>query len=507
MLTQVRQAIQRHSMTRPGDRVIVACSGGPDSTALLHVLWRLRGELEVQLHVAHLDHRLRGRESRDDARAVAELAVSLGLPVTLGSADVSALARRQGWSRQVAARDARYAFLERVAGAVGARVVALGHHQDDQAETVLMRLLRGTGIDGLGGMAPVRRLPGVPGGLAIRPLLFSTRADIEAYCRENGLPTRQDASNEKRDYLRNRLRLDVLPDLRRLNPALDRALADLAEEARADAAWLEEQAVVLLDEMIRAGSAPVESVESAESGEAGGAGLELDLTPLLRAPLALQRRTLRRALLRVSGAVPALTGASYRQVESLRLLALEGEPAGHLDLAGGVAADRRYDRLVLTRSAPQAAGRGRSPRQAVVQEPVPLNIPGSTDLPHLGWSISTEVLPAAPRPEEMIPGDGYLDFDRLPLPLQVRNRRRGDSFRPLGSTGSRRLKDFLMDERIPASDRDRIPLVVAGDELVWVAGLRPAQTFRVREDTSRTLHLRLLPLSLPDSEKKSQFNS
>lgn len=494
MLTQVRQAILRYNMTRPGDRVVVACSGGPDSTALLHLLWRLRGELSIELHVAHLDHRLRGRASREDARAVADFAVSLGLPVTLGSADVSGLARRQGWSLEVAARHARYAFLERVARAAGARSVALGHHQNDQAETVLMRLLRGTGVDGLGGMAPVRPLSGVPGGLAIRPLLFSAREEIEAYCSGNALPTRHDASNDSRDFFRNRLRLDVLPGLRELNPGLDRALTDLADEARADGEWLEEQAAALLREM--AGT-------EGQASRSGQAALELDLAPLRRAPLSLQRRALRQALRRLLPAALPPAGASHRHVESLRLLALEGDPSGHVDLAFGVTADRRYDRLLLARQTRTAAA-GAVP---IVQEPVPLAVPGSTDLPRLGWRVLAEVLPHAPRPDEMVPGEGYLDLGRLIPPLQVRNRRRGDVFRPLGSVGTRRLKDFLMDEHVPAPDRDRVPLVVAGGELAWVGGIRPAEPFRVGEDTQATLHLRLVPLSATDTETNSLSNS
>ncbi|MGE5591665.1 MAG: tRNA lysidine(34) synthetase TilS [Bacillota bacterium] len=491
MLTQVRQAILRYHMAKPGDRVVVACSGGPDSTALLHLLWLLRSELNVELHVAHLDHRLRGRASRADARAVADFAVSLGLPVTLGSADVAGLARRQGWSTELAARHARYAFLERVAREVEARSVALGHHQNDQAETVLMRVLRGTGVDGLGGMAPVRPLAGVPGGLAIRPLLFSTRDQIEAYCRDNALPTRHDATNDNPDYFRNRLRLDILPGLRRLNPGLDRALTDLADEARADSEWLEEQAASLLQAM---------SVTGGHVDSGGQPVLELDLDPLRRAPLSLQRRALRQALNRLSRSAMRAAGASYQNVESLRLLALEGEPSGHLDLAFGVTADRRYDRLLLTRPLPNDTHGGGGRRAPIVQAPVSLAVPGSTDLPRLGWRILAEVLPGAPPPQEMVPGDGYLDFDRLPRPLWVRNRRRGDLFRPLGSAESRRLKDFLMDERVPAPDRDRVPLVVAGDELAWVGGIRPADPFRVGESTRSTLHLRLEPLSASDTE-------
>lgn len=496
MLGNVRRTLRKYNLVASGDTVVVACSGGPDSTALLHALWRLRGELGVTLHVAHLDHGLRGAESRHDLQAVADLAVSLGLPATLGTADVARLARRQGWSKQVAAREARYSFLQRVALEVGARSIALGHNQGDQAETVVMRLLRGTGLEGLGGIPPVRPIPGLPGGLVIRPLLFSTREEIEAYCQEEGLAPRQDPSNLKPVYQRNRIRLQVLPELRRINPRLDRALSDLAEQARDESAWLEQQATDLLDRMKGA----------AASGRTGA--LVLDLGPFRQAPVALQRRVLRRALRERLGGLGLAAGrgseaaGSYQQVESLRSLALSPEPTGHLDLSLGLAADRRADRLFLQpvgSGGGQGDGMGRDTGgdggPADTTPPVSLLVPGRTDIPALGWAVEAEVLPGPLRPAQMIAGEAYLDLSRIEQPLFVRARRPGDRFRPLGGPGTKRLKDFLQEQRVPAAERGRLPLVVMGDRILWVGGLRPAEAFRVTEGTDRVLHLRLLPLS------------
>lgn len=485
MLAQMRQAIRQYRMVEPGDLVVVACSGGADSSALLHALWQLRGELGIRLHVAHLDHRLRGRQSREDAVAVADLAVSLGLPVTVGTADVAELARRHRSSTQVAAREVRYAFLYHVASEVGARVIALGHNRGDQAETVVMRLLRGTGVEGLGGIPPVRPLPAVSAGLVIRPILFSPRREIEAYCRANGLSPREDASNKKTDYLRNRVRLEIMPALRRVNANLDRALVDLADQARQESAFLEAQALDLLARMREPGHDVV-----------------LSLRTLRLAPVALQRRALRQAMRavlngRVGGA--PVGSPSFRQVESLRLLALSDDPSGHLDLAFGLVADREYDKLWLTRAPAGAAGTPPRMRRHPQAAAVPLRVPGRTDLPALGWSVVADVLPGVPDPSAMVPGEAYLDLDLLTAPLQVRNRRPGDRFRPLGSAGVRRLKDFLAEQKVPVRERDLVPLVVmdallpAGGPIVWVGGLRPAEDFRLSPATRRVLHLRLVP--------------
>lgn len=496
MLAQVRQTLQRYHMVEPGDLVVVACSGGPDSMALLHLLWRLRGELGIRLHVAHLDHGLRGRQSREDLRAVANLAISLGLPATLGTANVAELAHRRRWSKQLAAREARYTFLQRVAMDVGARAIAFGHNRNDQAETVVMRFLRGTGLNGLGGIPPVRSIPGLPGGLVIRPLLFAGRAEIEAYCREAGLAPRLDPSNLQPVYQRNRVRLELMPQLRRYNPRLDQALTSLAEQARDDAAWLELEARHLLGKM-------------QSRDEVGGLLLE----PFRQAPAALQRRALRQALSEIWGRRSPVPAGSFQQVESVRQLALGPAPTAHLDLSLGVTADRVYDRLYLAlqQAAPGRPGVGASHNRpadrttvetdtaplpdaaAPLAEPAPLQVPGRTDLPALGLAIEAELLAAPLSPAQMNAGEAYLDVARLSLPLSVRTRRPGDRFRPLGGPGTKQLKEFLMEQRVPRDERDRVPLVFTADSrLVWVGGLRPAEDARVSESTNQVLHLRII---------------
>ncbi len=255
---QFRDYIRRHGLLAAGEMIVVGVSGGPDSLCLLHLLRRLAPELALRLHVAHLNHGLRGPEADEDAEFVAELAACWGLPVTIGRADVAALAAQPGRSLEEAARLVRYAFLAEVADATGATTIAVGHNADDQAETVLMHFLRGSGVAGLRGMLPraplsdyrlgepaAPRIPASP-RLLVRPLLAIPRADIEAYCAAHSLAPRFDRSNEDTTFYRNRLRHELLPLLATYNPAIGETLARTAAvlagdheivQAALDAAW------------------------------------------------------------------------------------------------------------------------------------------------------------------------------------------------------------------------------------------------------------------------------
>ncbi|MGB9803375.1 tRNA lysidine(34) synthetase TilS, partial [Desulfofundulus sp.] len=319
----VRSFIDRFHMIAPGDRVLVGVSGGPDSVALLHLLWRMKGELHISLAVAHLNHMFRGEEARADARLVEELAKDLGLPVYLEEFDVPAYRERTGLSAQDAARRVRYRFFEEVARRTGASRVALGHHADDQAETILFNFLRGTGPAGLKGIPPVR-------GMYIRPLLDTRRREIERYCQEHSLPVREDASNKKTIYTRNRIRLELIPQLEtEYNPRLVDALVHLGHICREENDYLEEQAALLYGRVLK--------VE-------GEHHLLLAVPELLSTPLALVRRVLRRAWCHLTGSGGDL---SYLQVESLLTLLHTAAGGRVVELPRGVRASRRGQVLRL----------------------------------------------------------------------------------------------------------------------------------------------------------------
>lgn len=456
----VRRTIERYGMLAPGDGVVVAVSGGPDSLALLHLLHGLREAFDLSLHVAHLNHLLRGEAAAADAAFVRETAERLGLPWTIEAVAVGDLARAEGLSLEEAGRTARYRFFRRVCAAAGARRVALGHTRDDQAETVLMRLLRGAGPAGLAGIPPVRD------GWVIRPLIAVPRAAVEAYCREQGLEPRRDATNESTAFLRNRIRLDLLPRLEALfHPGLSASLAQTAEILRAEDEWLDAQAEGALPGLCRT----------------EGDRLVLSVDGLGRLPLALRRRVARRAAQRAGVAAGAL---AFDHVERLLALAA-GRPGSGVSLPGGREARREQDGIVLG-----AAGTG------AVAFRYDWPVPGSLDVPEAGLRLTADLLegpPPAAGPEG-VRGDGrevaVLDADRVPMVLTVRSRMPGDRLRPAGLGGEKKLQDLFVDAKVPRRRRDRVPVVAAGDRIAWVVGQRVDSRLAAGPHTFRRLVLR-----------------
>lgn len=333
LAAQVRGTIRTYGMLAGGERVVVAVSGGPDSTALLSVLGALREELHLDLHVAHLNHGLRSDASLD-AAAAARMAGLLRCPYHEATEDVAAAAERTGRSIEEAGREARYGFLAGVARRIQAPVIATGHTRDDQAETVLMRLLRGSGPRGLAGIPPVRPFDGLR---VIRPLIDAVRADIVAYLARQRLEAREDSSNRDLTMLRNRVRLVLLPILEGYNPDVRRALARLAEVMRDDADALDALSAPEVDAVLHGTHASVRI--SPEAFE--------------RLPVALQRRALREAIRRVRGNA---TQIAFVHIEEARLGVLGGRAGAVWEAPGGVRIFRRPDAIEVT--AEPAAGGG-----------------------------------------------------------------------------------------------------------------------------------------------------
>lgn len=455
--------IRQNGLLQPGETVVVAVSGGPDSVCLLGLLVELQAELALRLHVAHLNHGLRGAAAEDDARYVAELAARLGLAATSGRRDVLAYRKRQRLSLEEAAREVRYIFLADVAAAQGAAAVAAGHTAADQVETLLMHLVRGTGLAGLRGMAPrsVLRLPDGRRLAVVRPLLAIERAATERYCRERNLDPRLDATNEARELLRNRVRQELVPLLERFNPSFGAALLRLAQTAGDELAFVDGQAE-------RAWADLAHAVEGSVVLRAG---------PLRQLHPALQRHLLRRAVREVRG---DLTDLAAVHVEYMR--ALLARPAGtQIDLPHDMVFAVEYDAYRLS------AGEPASPLPPLAGE-YGLAVPGTTLLP--GWRVRASLLP---RSQVQLPtGEPWracLDFARVGPDLAVRPRRPGDRFQPLGMAGTKRLQDFMVDARIPRRWRDRVPIVATPAQIVWVAGWRIDERARVMPTTETVLCL------------------
>ncbi len=488
LLAQVHAFIRRHGLLAPGDGVVVGVSGGPDSLCLLHLLLRLREEYGLRLHVAHLHHGLRGAEADADAAFVADLARRWGLPATLVTRDVPAIARAHGLAFEEAARRVRYAFLAHVAGEVGATKVAVGHNGDDQAETVLMHFLRGAGPAGLRGMLPLTPLSDYrlleplreadfqdgpfPAVDIIRPLLETPRAEIEQYCVEQGLEPRFDRSNLDTTYFRNRLRHELLPILETYNPNIRRRLQHTAEVVAADYALLARLRDWAWEETVR---------------ETGPEAVVFDRNAWRAQPLAMQRALLRAAACRLR---PQLRDVDFVHVENAVRVARDGDTGAQATLPDGLLLVVGYDRLTVQ------GATYTSPLPGPTLPPdveITVAWPGLTPLPDGEWSLQAEELSewtaeqVAANPDRWT---AYLDADALVPPLLLRTRRRGDRFRPQGMAGhAPRLSDWMVNARVPRLWRDRLPLLLSGGEIVWVCGWRVAETACVSAHTRRLLRL------------------
>ena len=456
--------ITEHQMIQPKETVLVGVSGGVDSLALLYALYALRHQLDCQLHVAHLDHGFR-EDSAADAAYVAKQADCLGVPISTDRIDVPQLMREQKLSTEVAARQARYQFYERVSERIGATKIALGHHRDDQAETVLINLLRGAGASGLKGMLPVRE------GKFIRPLLAFSRKEIEDFVVQRGLEPRRDATNYQLNYLRNRIRLELIPILERTyNSNIQSTLNQTAELLRTESDYLE----ALAREAFQACW-----IESCALDT-----IVLDRCLFREYHLALRRRILRLAIAEVLG---ELRDLYFNHFESMLNL-IDGEaPNSTLHLPNGVEFRREYNRILIQKATDSYAS-----------FEYEVAVPGHTALPLLDAEMIATVVeqPMNCAVADKFPDGKFqavFDLDRLQPPLTLRQRRDGDRFQPFGMQGRKKLKDLLIDAKIPRQERGRVPVLMNGDEIIWVVGYRTSEPFKVRTETKCRLYLNYLP--------------
>lgn len=451
ILSRVRGTIRRHAMIEPRDHVGVAVSGGVDSVILLDILASLRTELHIALTVLHLNHGMRGAEADRDQRFVQTLSEQYALPCFSKEVDVPRYIEEHSLSPQAAARELRYLFFEEAMRKHDLDKVAVGQIADDQAETVLMRIIRGGGTRGLKGIPPVR-------GRYIRPLIEVWREELLAYARHKEISFVQDSSNLKDDYLRNRVRHELLPALREYNPSIKERLLHLAQVLGEDETYLEGLAHEIAKEIVT-----------------GDETCSIPISQLLSLPPALQARVLQRSFAGLSsGGV-----LEYPHIKGIKELIQGGGGSKRLALPGGYWAQRNYDTLLLRK--------GEEIPEGVVGE-MDLTIPGRTGLNGFDWEIEAVVSDsrASPRPD---PEAAYLDYHHLTFPLRVRSFRPGDSFIPLGMNGHKKLKAFFIDLKIPRAQRAKIPLVLSGDDICWVAGLRIDERFKVGKDTKKVLKL------------------
>jgi len=458
-------------MLAKGDRVVVAVSGGVDSTVLLYILMGVKGEYHLDLIVAHLNHSMRGEASRRDARFVEALAKRLGLPFEGRTVDLPSILKAEKTSPQLAARRARYTFFEETLKRYGANRIATGHTRDDQVETVLMRFLKGTGLRGLRGIPPIR-------GVYIRPLLEISRTEVERYATEQKISYMVDSSNEDTRYLRNRIRRELIPLMEKnYNPRIKDDLARFAFLMARDEGYMEGE---------------VDKVYSKTTLRQDEDGITFNLKEIQKLPEALVARVFIKGVEEVSGS-PLY---SYH-IEDILDLISKGGASGSIDLPYGLTLYKEYDLITLTREAPIATPSFEKG----------LNVPGTTTIEEIGKTFKATILCNQTPGDLMIPSNSnpesssgqtpnsnvaYFDYNKLNTPLIVRNFIAGDRFRPLGMDGTKKIKELFIERKVARSKRGEIPIVLSGREIIWVVGLREADWAKLQNDTRKVLKIEVI---------------
>ena len=460
LLVQVQTYIRSHKLVQPDDRILVGVSGGPDSTALLHLLHRSAPLWSITLGVAHFDHCLRGAASSADARWVADLAASLKLPYYLGKEDVRYHKESKKISLQTAARELRLKFFQKIRQEHGYRLLALGHTADDQVELFFLRLLRGAGPEGMKGMWADNSMG------TIRPLLGTSKARIVDWLETESLPYRTDDSNLSRNYRRNQLRLDLLPQLQNYNPRFYEAVTRFQ-------ALLQEQEDYL---QVAASHSLTDLMTTPPNSPAG-----LPVAPFLALHPALQKRVFRLACGQAGVPVEGLT---HRHISAALNLCRQPRPTGEISLPGNWRLLKENNLIIWH------LGSSAFPPTS---EYLIFEETGRGTFLHWTFTWTTTTATAEDNITSKFPGSVIMDYGQLRFPLRLRTFRPGDRFQPLGMSGTKKLHDHFIDAKIPRSRRPFIPLLLSGDKIIWIAGHRLAESVKVTPQTRRLFKLTAIP--------------
>ena len=454
LIIKVKEAIRRFGLIAHGDTVLVAVSGGVDSTVLLTVLNAMKAELSLRLFVSHLNHNLRGAESARDMAFVKQLAASLDMPFT-GKVLEGGACSVPGESLQESARALRYAFLEETAERLKASKIALGHNLDDSAETVVMRLLKGSSLAGLSGIPPSR-------GRYVRPLILASRKDIEAYAIENDLAHITDSSNLSVKYLRNDVRKRLIPYLeKRYNPNIIETIGRTSEVLRTDELFIEEAALSAYSASVVARTTDTVVMERSEL-------------------VSMHRALSSRVFLRASRELIPDIELRSCHIDAFFSIIEGGRPGAEADLPSGLMLVREYGYVRLMKAAaekPQGFN-------------VSLKVPGISEAGP--YTIKATLIKKLPD-QFKGPDKAYFDYGLLKgLDICARSFSNGDTMRPFGMAGHKKLKDIFIDQKIPRRMRCALPVVAAGNDIIWVAGVRTSGLFPVTERTRSVLRLELI---------------
>jgi tRNA(Ile)-lysidine synthase len=449
-INKVTAAIKKHSMLSGGEKILIGLSGGPDSVCLLHILNNLKDGFRLDLHALYIDHGLRPEETPEEVDFCKILCENLNVPFLTKTIEVKSYAKGKKINKQDAARELRYRVFEETAYEVNAHKIALGHTADDQLETFFMRFFRGSGPKGLSGIPPVR-------GNIIRPLIETERREIEEFLDEQGINHITDSSNLKKNYLRNRLRLSFIPEIKKINPHITQTLSGTMDILREEEKYFD---IIVTKTLMKLICRKTDS------------RIELFLIPLEAMEKVILRRVLRRAI----DATKGLRGIEFTHIEDIIDLIKQGRQGDRLCLPKELKVIKNYSTLVITSETPQKLGT------------FTLAVPGEVFLNEIRAAIKASIDDKA---------DSYgdkktmavFDADKTGSIIIVRSREKGDFFYPAGFGKRKKLQDYFVDEKVPRDERDAIPIVVSGANIVWIAGFRGDERFKVSDVTKRFLKI------------------
>ncbi|MCT4565947.1 MAG: tRNA lysidine(34) synthetase TilS [Maledivibacter sp.] len=453
--------IKTNNLIEKGEGVVVGVSGGPDSICLLHLLWRLRETFNINISVVHLDHQFRGEEAQKDAKYVEEFCRALGIKAFIFSYDVGKYSREKGITLEEGGRELRYQLFDKVARETSSSKIAIAQNRNDQGETVLMRLIRGSGLDGLTAIDYKRD------GKIIRPLLDIDRKEIEEYCKENDLKPRIDKTNLEAIYTRNKIRLELIPYIKEnFNPSIIDALWRSANLLRDDSHYLD----LLTEEKLKGITIKKNEDE-----------FSLDQNGFDKLNIAMKKRILRSAIREVKG---NLKEVGWTHIEGILELIDRKKVGSRLDLPGHIMAQLGYNSIDVKKSKePQKDNKDYGFEYRV-------DIGKTTHIEALDTSVRLDIVDKWEiRSNKKDRYTVFVDYDKIQGGLSIRNRRNGDRFKPVGMKGTKKIKNYFIDQKISKYIRDEIPLLCDEKGIIWVIGYRLSESYKVDEQTDKVIKL------------------
>ena len=453
---KVLSTIKEYNLIEENDNIVIGVSGGPDSMALLYVLLDIRHLIYFNIYIAHVNHGVRGEEAKDDQLFVEKISKELNLPYYTKNVDMIQYGKEKGISSEEAGRELRYGFFREILGLHGGGKIAVAHNMNDQAETLLMRFMRGTGIDGLKGMELIA-------GDIIRPILGIDRKEIETYIEYNNIETVLDKTNLMPIYSRNKVRLELIPYIEEhFNPNIINTLWRMSKISSLDSKFLEDYSKKKYNIIVKKQDKHSIILDGDKFGDEDRA---------------IQQRIIRICILKIDG---SLQGISEAQISGVLNLFLLSETGKSIDLSNDIVAKTSYEDLIIEKR------REREENSYLYN----LSLSGINNFELLGYSFDIEVLY---RDENFVMDKNkntrYFDLDKVEGDLKVRNRLNGDKFVPFGMKGTKKLKDYFIDEKVPKDLRDSIPLVVDNRDIIWVVGYRTNEMYKLTNDTKRILSI------------------